>query len=163
MVWGLKKEYFPKVLLFDDCCLHETRSCNKSFELTNFYVWVCGFRRNISLLGSLSNKLKNTQTRQAVVVLTELLKLSRKCACLREPDIIEVLSKTFPQFAHILVWMKAILDLKHRLKRNCYLICHSPAYRHSNQFAKISPLWSTGMWHKFNIIASTNIQHIAFQ
>ena len=27
------------ILLPDDCCLHETLSCNKGFELTHFYVW----------------------------------------------------------------------------------------------------------------------------
>ena len=54
---GTLKRFFPKVLLliFGDCCLQETRSCNKGFELTHFYVWFCGFQRKISLLGSLSN------------------------------------------------------------------------------------------------------------
>ena len=28
-----------QVTRLDDCCLHETRSCNKGFELTHFYVW----------------------------------------------------------------------------------------------------------------------------
>ena len=28
-----------KIVLPDDCCLHETLSCNRGFELTHFYVW----------------------------------------------------------------------------------------------------------------------------
>ena len=34
-------------LLPDDCCLHETLSCNKGFELIRFYVW---FRPTLSYL-----------------------------------------------------------------------------------------------------------------
>ena len=32
----------------DDCCVHETLSGNKGFELTHFYVWFCFICRTSS-------------------------------------------------------------------------------------------------------------------
>ena len=46
--------HFIDLLLPDDCCLHETLSCNKGFELTHFYVWLL---RIIYMQQSLTGKI----------------------------------------------------------------------------------------------------------